>query len=142
MCISLKKKKALLDALLADAGFKRGRRPPTKLSVLRIAFDKKSRDVTREQAIARAKIIRVEWRKLDESTLFLKSIARVSSLARDKVRFTRLKPIIKNNNNNNNSFRMVPTSFFIFHEKLQNWPDMLGACRMKMSSMEAEKFQP
>ena len=39
---------------------------------------------------------------------------------------TSLKPIIKNNNNNNNnnSFRMVPTSFFIIYEKLQNLPDV------------------
>ena len=45
---------------------------------------------------------------------------------------TRLKPIIKinnnnnnnNNSNNNNSFRMVPTSFFIIYEKLQNLPDV------------------
>ena len=78
MCISLKK--AQLDALLADAGFKRGRWPPTKLSVLRIPFDKKSRDVTREQAIARAKVRRVEWRNLDESTLF--EVDRENELAR------------------------------------------------------------
>ena len=38
---------------------------------------------------------------------------------------TRLKSIIKiNNNNNNNSFRMVPTSFFVIYEKLQNLPDV------------------
>ena len=67
----------------------------------------------------------------------------------------RLKPIIKinnnnnnknnnnnNNNDNNNSFRMVPTSFFIIHEKFQNLPDIPTVCRMKMSSMEADKFQP
>ena len=42
-----------------------------------------------EHAIARAKATRVEWRNLDESTLFLKSIARMSSLARDKVRLSR-----------------------------------------------------
>ena len=53
-----------------------------------MAFDRKLRDATREQAIARAKVTRVEWRNLDESTLFLKSIARMSSLARDKVRFS------------------------------------------------------
>ena len=69
------KKKAQLDALLADAGFKRGRWPSRKLSVLRMAFDRKLRNVAREQAIARAKVTRMEWRNLDESTLFLKSIA-------------------------------------------------------------------
>ena len=37
---------------------------------------------------------------------------------------------------------MLPTSFFIFHENFQNLPEMPGACRMEMSSMEAEKFQP
>ena len=49
--------------------------------------------------IAQAKVTRVEWRNLGKSTLFLKSIARMSSLARDKVRFTRLKPVLKINNN-------------------------------------------
>ena len=43
-------------------------------------FDKKSRDVTREQAIARAKVRRVEWRNLDESTLF--EVDRENELAR------------------------------------------------------------
>ena len=51
-----------LDALLADAGFKRGRWSPKKLSVLRIAFDRKLRDVTCEQASARLKVTRVELR--------------------------------------------------------------------------------
>ena len=51
-----------LDALLADAVFKRGRWYPKKLSVLRIVFDRKLRDVTREQAIARTKVTRVELR--------------------------------------------------------------------------------
>ena len=51
-----------LDALLVDAVFKRGRWAPKKLSVLRIVFDRKLRDVTREQAIARAKVTRVELR--------------------------------------------------------------------------------
>ena len=87
LCISLKK--APLDALLANSRFKRGRWPSRKLSVLRMAFNRKLRDVTGEQAIAREKGTRVEWRNLDESTLFFKSIARMSSLARDKVRFTR-----------------------------------------------------
>ena len=54
-----------------------------------MAFDRKLQDVAREHAIARAKATHVEWRNLDESTLFLKSIARMSSLARDKVRFSR-----------------------------------------------------
>ena len=86
LCISLKK--APLDALLADAGFKRGRWSSRKLSVLRIAFDRELRDVTREQAIAQANVTRVEGKNLDESTLLLKSILRMSSLARVKVRFT------------------------------------------------------
>ena len=53
-----------LDALLADEVFKRkrGRWSPKKLSVLRIVFDRKLRDVTRGQAIARAKVTRVELR--------------------------------------------------------------------------------
>ena len=51
-----------------------------------------------------------------------------------------LKPIMKINNNN--GFRKVPTSSFIIREKFKNLPDMPGACRMKMSLMEAEKFQP
>ena len=59
---------------------------PRKLSALRIAFDRKSGAVTRDQAIARARVTRVELRN---STLFLKSIARMSSLTHDKVRFTR-----------------------------------------------------
>ena len=51
-----------------------------------------------------------------------------------------LKPIMKINNNN--GFRKVPTSSFIIRKKFKNLPDMPGACRMKMSLMEAEKFQP
>ena len=54
------------------------------MSILRIAFDKKSRDITHKQAIARARVTSVEWRNLEESTLFSRSIAR------DKVRFTRM----------------------------------------------------
>ena len=52
----------LLDVLLADVVFKRGRWSPKKLSVLRSVFDRKLRDVTREQAIVRAKLTRVELR--------------------------------------------------------------------------------
>ena len=51
-----------LDALLANVVFKRGRWSPKKLSVLRIVIDRKLRDVTRGQAIARAKETRVELR--------------------------------------------------------------------------------
>ena len=71
----------------------RGRWPSKKLSVLRIALDRKLRDVTGEEAIVREKVASVEWRNLDESTLSLKSIARMSLLARDKVRFTRGLPL-------------------------------------------------
>ena len=51
-----------LDALLAGVVFKRGRWSPKKLSVLRIVFDRKLRDITREQAFVRAKVTGVELR--------------------------------------------------------------------------------
>ena len=81
----------------------------------------------------------------------------MSSLARDKVSFTRGLPpgacawnLLETDNNNNNinnnnaknSFRMAPASSFIIHGNFQNLLDMQVLVVLKCLSGKPKKLQP